>query len=485
METPATATALCTDELPLCVDLDGTLVKCDTLYDSCLHAVRKHPRLLAKMPLWLLRGKSYFKAALAEHIQPSPSHLPYNEVLLEYLLQEHARGRKLYLTTGADALIADEIAAHLGIFSGVLSSNGRVNLTGLNKLNALRQRFGSQGFDYIGNSTDDLAALGEARIAMLANPLPATVLETRLRNIPIARTFGNKKKTLEAVVSALRLRQWPKNVLIFLPLFLAHQMSNVSMLLKGTLAFLAFSFVASAGYVLNDLLDLEVDRKHPKKKQRPFASGDLGPVSGIVLAALLLCASAALVWFQPTHFALWLLLYFLVTVSYSIFLKKVALVDVLVLAGLYTVRLICGSISTGAPLSSWMESFSLFFFLSLALVKRYSELHSLRSAHALPQNDRGYQVTDLEQLRSFGTASSYAAVVVFVLYMNSPEVQRLYRHPHLLWLITPLIIYWINRVWLLAHRGQLDEDPVIFAVTDRGSLVIGLIAALIIVLGAR
>lgn len=485
MDTLTATAAASAKEVPLCVDLDGTLVKCDTLYDSCLHAARRHPFLLAKMPLWLLRGKSGFKAALAQHIQPSASHLPYNESLLDFLREQHAQGRELYLATGADARIANEVAAHLGIFHGVVSSNGAVNLTGTNKLTALQQQFGARGFDYIGNSTDDLPALAQARVAMFANPHRAAVVKARLKEIPIARVFDGHRSAMAALVSAIRVRQWPKNLLIFLPLFLAHQAGNVHLLLKGLFAFLAFSFVASAGYILNDLLDIEVDRKHPRKRLRPFAAGDLSPVTGLTTAVILLALSAGLTFLQPPHFAIWLALYFATTFSYSIVLKKIALVDVLVLAGLYTVRLICGSISTGAPLSAWMESFALFFFLSLAIVKRYSELHALRLKHAVPQNDRGYHVNDIEQMRSFGTASSYAAVVVFVLYVNSPEVQKLYRHPHLLWLVTPIIIYWINRIWLLAHRGELDEDPVIFAVTDRVSLLIGLISAAIVVLGAR
>lgn len=485
METPSAIAAAPAREVPLCVDLDGTLVKCDTLYDSCLHAARRRPALLAKMPLWLLRGKSGFKAALAEHVQPSASHLPYNDSLLEFLKEEHAHGRELYLATGADARIASQVAEHLGIFTGVLSSNGTMNVTGTNKLGVLQKRFGDHAFDYIGNSSDDLPALANARVAMLANPHRSAIMKARLKGIPIARTFETHRSTALALFSAIRVRQWPKNFLLLLPLFLAHQAGNLAMLTKGAAAFFAFSFVASAGYILNDLLDIEVDRKHPRKRLRPFASGDLSPVTGLATAAILLLTSAALCFVQPPHFAIWLALYFLTTFSYSVALKKIALVDVLVLAGLYTVRLICGSIATGAPLSAWMESFSLFFFLSLAIVKRYSELHALRIKHAVPQNDRGYHVDDIEQMRSFGTASSYAAIVVFVLYVNSPEIQKLYHHPHLLWLITPLIIYWINRVWLLAHRGELDEDPVIFAVTDRSSLLIGLLAGLIVVLGAR
>ncbi|HVZ16406.1 MAG TPA: UbiA family prenyltransferase [Terriglobales bacterium] len=485
METLTAAAVATAKQVPLCVDLDGTLVKCDTLYDSCLHAARRHPSLLAKMPFWLLRGKSGFKAALAQYVQPSASHLPYNESLLAFLKQEYDLGRELYLVTGADARIAIEVASHLGIFAGIVSSDGTVNLTGNNKLAALQKQFGPTGFDYIGNSAADIPALAHARIAMLANPHRSALVKARLKQIPIAQVFNGQRRTSVALFSAIRVRQWPKNLLIFLPLFLAHQTDNGHMLLKGLIAFFAFSFVASAGYILNDLLDIEVDRKHPRKCRRPFAAGDLSPVSGLFLVLSLLVASVGLVTLQPPHFLIWLALYFATTVSYSILLKKIALVDVLVLAGLYTVRLICGSIATGAPLSAWMESFALFFFLSLAIVKRYSELHALRLKHAIPQNDRGYRIDDIEQMRSFGTASSYAAVVVFVLYVNSPEIQRLYRHPHLLWLITPLIVYWINRVWLLAHRGELDEDPVIFAVTDRVSLLIGLLSAAIVVLGAR
>ncbi|HWR15668.1 MAG TPA: UbiA family prenyltransferase [Terriglobales bacterium] len=484
MQTIDTVTTPAKD-VPLCVDLDGTLVKSDLLIDACLVTVRRRPELLLRMPFWLLRGKAGFKAALAKEIQLSPSGLPYNEELLQYLRDEHARGRKLHLATGANDQIASGVARHLGIFESVICSDDRRNLTGYSKLHVLNERFGEGGFDYIGNSNQDLPILENANKAMLANASWATSAKARLKNIAVEREFNHRKNTMVAILSAIRARQWPKNLLIFLPLFLSHEFGDRSKLINSFLAFVAFSFVASAGYILNDMLDMEADRQHPRKRKRPFAAGDLSPVAGLIVAAVLLCAAGVYSSTQPAKFAYMLCAYLVGTISYSFLLKKIAILDVLVLAGLYTIRIICGSVVTSVPLSTWFESFSLFFFLSLAIVKRYEELQGLRERHALPANDRGYRVDDIEQLRSFGTASAYAAVVIFVLYVSSPDVQRLYHHPQALWAIVPVLVYWINRVWLLAHRGEMHEDPVVFALTDRVSIWIGAFSAIILILGAR
>jgi 4-hydroxybenzoate polyprenyltransferase len=248
------------------------------------------------------------------------------------------------------------------------------------------------------------------------------------------------------------------------------------------LAFLCFSFAASATYMVNDLLDIEADRRHARKRLRPFASGDLSAVAGLgaVVVLLLLALSGAR--FLAAGFYGWLLLYLASTLAYSLYLKRIALVDVLVLSGLYTLRLQAGSAATQTPISHWLAGFSVFLFLSLAIVKRFAELENLRASNSPPKNGRGYLVADIEQLRSFGTSSAYAAVVVFSIYISSQSVMTLYRKPSLLWLMVPLMLLWLSRVWLLASRGELNEDPVVFALTDRMSLLIGVVVVVVALL---
>ena len=308
---------------------------------------------------------------------------------------------------------------------------------------------------------------------MLANPHASLKSLVKAHKIEIHQHFEDRASRRKAFLKAIRLHQWAKNVLIFVPLLLAHAL-KVPLILQAVLAFFCFSLCASATYIVNDLLDIETDRKHHRKRFRPFAAGDL-PVStgvAIILAFLTLAFLGAL--FLPIEFLGWLVLYLVVTLSYSLALKKVVLVDVIILSGLYTVRMLAGGAATDTTISTWLAGFSVFLFFSLALVKRFSEMQKLRELGKAPSNGRGYLVADIEQLRSFGTSSAYAAVVVFSLYISGSNVTKLYLHPIRMWLMVPLMLLWISRVWLLASRGEMNEDPVIFAVTDRMSLLIGL-----------
>ena len=466
---------------PLCVDLDGSLVKSDTLVDSLLVLLRTHPALVFKLPGRLLKGKAAFKAFVAESVTLDAAHLPYNRALLQFLLEQHARGRDLYLATGADVHLARRVADHLGIFTAVLASDGSTNLTGNNKLDLLRRRLHSAPFDYIGNDTPDLPLLAQATVAMVANPSLGLRLRLNSRGIRPAHTFIERKSVLRSALKAARLQQWAKNLLIFVPVLLSHAVSRNKML-TALAAFLCFSLTASSAYVVNDLLDIEADRRHPRKRLRPFAAGDLHAITGVLIAAIFLCAGLAGAQLLPAGFSSWLLIYLATTLAYSLYLKRIALVDVLVLSGLYILRLLAGSAATLTVISHWLASFSMFLFLSLAIVKRFAELENLRASNSVPKNGRGYMVTDLDQLRSFGTASAYAAVVVLAIYITGPDVVKLYHAPQLLLLSLPLMILWLNRVWLLASRGELDEDPVAFALTDRMSQLIGLAVVVIALL---
>jgi len=463
---------------PLCVDLDGTLVKSDTLVDSLLVLARSHPALLFKLPAQLLHGKAAFKAFVTSSVTLDVVHLPYNRKLLQYLQAQHALGRPLYLATGADQRLAERVAAHLGLFAGVLGSDGSINLTGMRKLDRLRAQLGADAFDYIGNDTPDLALLAHSAEPMVANPTLRLSLGLRWRKLLPSRTFVERRSLAAALLKAMRPHQWAKNLLIFVPLLLSHALSPTK-LLTALAAFLCFSLTASSAYIVNDLLDIEADRRHPRKRLRPFASGDLGALSGAVLSALFLIIAFTAAHLLDAGFFAWLLLYLVTTLAYSLWLKRIALVDVLVLSGLYILRLLAGGAATLTPISHWLAGFSLFLFLSLAIVKRFAELENLRVRNATPKNGRGYLLADLEQLRSFGTASAYAAVVVFAIYISGLDVMKLYRNPPLLWLMVPLMLLWLNRVWLLASRGELDEDPVAFALTDKMSLLIGAAVAAI------
>ncbi len=466
---------------PLCVDLDGTLVKSDTLVNSLLLLIRAHPLIALKTPLWVLRGKAAFKEKVTSAVSLDVVHLPYNRPLLAYLEEQQAEGRKLYLTTGADARLASRIAEHLGVFEGVLASDGHTNLTGNHKLASIQERF-TDGFDYIGNALPDAPLLAGAVESMVANPDLSLKALLKARNISISRTFEDRRPVMRAIVRAIRPHQWAKNLLLLVPLLLSHNL-GLRLVAQVALAFLCFSLGASSTYIVNDLLDFEADRRHPKKRSRPFASGDLPAQTGIALALVLVAVALTGAWFLPGEFLALSLVYLATNLSYSLYLKRVALVDVILLSGLYALRLLAGGAAVHVAISPWLAGFSIFLFLSLAMVKRFSELQNIRARGHVPSNARGYLLVDLEQLRSFGTASAYASVVVFSLYISGHDVAALYSHPARMWLITPFMILWVSRVWLLAGRGELDEDPVLFALTDRMSLLIGL-CVLIIVLFA-
>jgi 4-hydroxybenzoate polyprenyltransferase/phosphoserine phosphatase len=484
----------------LCVDLDGTLVKSDTLVDSTLALARQHPAMLMKIPGWLGQGKAYFKKHITQSVELDVVHLPYNRELLQYLEQERAQGRTIYLATAADGALAERVAAHLGLFDGVIASDGTNNLAGKNKLEAFRHRFG-ENFCYIGNASPDVPLLKACQTPMVANPTSGLLAGMRRENIVPVRTFTEKNSSLKAWFKAIRIHQWAKNVLLFLPLLLAHQLSLPSVT-ASLLAFLSFGLCASATYIVNDLLDIEADRLHPKKRRRPFAAGDLSAIRGVMVIALFLVVSfsiaVAIPWVElrlgsqspgtnhfmgfntPYAFLGWLVVYAVTTLAYSLRLKRAVLVDVIVLSGLYTIRILAGSAATGVEVSTWLGSFSIFFFLSLAFVKRFAELENLRERGGATAKGRGYHTSDIEQLRSFGSASGYVSVAVLTLYISNLDAAQLYGHTRRLWLLVPVLLLWISRLWLQASRGALDEDPVVYAITDKRSLLLGVLVALIV-----
>jgi 4-hydroxybenzoate polyprenyltransferase len=440
--------------------------------------VRTRPLEAVKTPLWALRGKANLKREVTARVTLNVEHLPYNRPLLEYLMAQRGEGRKLYLATGADSGLADRIARHLNIFDGVLASDGATNMTGGNKLAGFRSRFAGD-FDYIGNARPDLPMLAAATTPMLANPDLGLRMAMRARRLQPQHIFTDRRSGLRASIKAIRIHQWAKNALIFLPLLLAHRIQS-SVVLAAVLAFVCFSLCASATYIVNDLLDIEADRQHPRKRKRTFASGDLSVAAGIAISAVFLAASfAGAVLFLPHTFLSWLILYLVTTLAYSLALKRIVILDVVVLSALYTLRMLAGAAATATFISPWLAAFAIFIFLSLAMVKRFSELQNVRSAGAQLSNGRGYLLNDIEQIRSFGTSSAFASVVVLSVYIGQPDVLSLYHHHVRMWLMPPLLILWLCRVWLLASRGELDEDPVVFALTDPMSILMGVGAVVI------
>ena len=421
------------------------------MLDGLCQFARRQPLQIWRVPLWLGGGRARLKLEVARRAPLDPTRLPYNGDLLRYLQTKRREGRKIFLATGADGGLAKRVAAHLGIFDGVLASDSNTNLTRNKKLDRLKSQFGT--FDYVGNSNADVALLANARVAMLANPTIGLRAALRFRKVRIARQFVDQRHPLRTVLKAIRIHQWAKNILLFVPMLLSHQVTSKS--LSAVLAaFFCFSFMASANYLLNDMLDIESDRRHPSKRLRPFAAGDLPVAGGMLLVIGLVVASIGIMPRLPASFAMWLGLYIAGTMAYSLYLKQLPIVDVLLLSSLYTLRLLAGGAATATEISPWLAGFSTFLFLSLAMVKRFSELENLRERGAKVTHGRGYLVTDMEQIRSFGTSSATAAVVVFMLYIARPDVTVLYRHFTRLWLVVPLLIYWLFRVWLVASRGN-------------------------------
>lgn len=442
-------------DTPLAVELDGTLVRTDTLHEGLVRLLKHNPLWLLLAVVWWLKGRAFLRAEVARRVPLDAARLPYNEPLVAFLTEEKARGRRLALVTASHRDVADAVAAHLGLFAEVHASDATAELRGPKKLARLKEALGT--FDYAGT---DAAMQGIGRPA---------------------RDFEAPKGGVRKLVKALRVHQWAKNVLVFVPLFAAHKGFHLPLLVQALLGFVAFSLCASSVYVLNDLLDLDSDRRHPTKKKRPFAAGDLSVRTGALMAPVLLAAGAAVaVTMLPLHFVALLATYYAVTLAYSLHLKQVMVLDVLVLAGLYTVRIFGGSLATGVPTSSWLLSFSMFFFLSLALVKRLSEIRRLRLSNETAAHGRGYVAGDYELLASLGVASGYLSVLVLVLYISNKEVTALYSQPERLWLLCPVMLYWVSRVWLLAHRGQVNEDPLVFALRDKVSYAVGAVAALVL-----
>ena len=465
---------------PLVIDLDGTLLRSDLLFETAMAFVRSQPLQVFKLFGWLAKGKAALKQGLAEAAELDVTVLPYDPAVIEMIQAQRRLGRRIVLATASHVSLADRIAEHLQLFDEVLASDGQVNLSAERKSQLLVKLYGKGGFDYLGNSGDDLVVWETARNAVVVNPHAGVEARARAQG-NVTEVIRSNTAGLKDWLKALRLHQWMKNVLIFVPLLAAHQLNHPQQLLYGVLAFLFFGLCASSVYVLNDLLDLADDRHHQSKRRRPFASGKLPIKAGLLIVPLLLLASfggAALL--LPWQFCGVLAAYYSLTLAYSLYLKRQMTVDVIVLAMLYTARIIAGVAAFSLPLTFWILAFSMFIFLSLALVKRYAELREARSREQMDKTrGRGYYPGDLDMIASLGASSGYLAVMVLALYIHDNSTAALYGLPHVIWLACPLLLFWITRVWMLTHRGQMNDDPVVFAIRDRMSQVIGALFLLV------
>ena len=480
MNTSETSSTTNASQVPLYIDLDGTLLRSDMLLESVLVLLKSNPLYIFMLPVWLYQGKAYLKYMIASRVDIDVSTLPYHSTFLDYLRAEAASGRALYLASASTSKLVNKIAGYLGIFQGVLASDEKLNLSGQKKLAAIEQHNKTSAFDYAGNSRVDMGVWVQARKAIVVNPNRG-ILNAVDKTGKLGAHFDDRKNTGLSVIKAIRVHQWLKNMLIFVPVLTAHQWHESNAVLQASLAVLAFSFTASSVYVLNDILDLAADRAHPRKCFRPFASGDISIMHGLMMIPVLLVAGFFIAGQISTFFLLCLATYYAITLAYSLRLKSVLVIDVIVLACLYTIRIIAGMIAIDVPPSFWLIAFSMFIFFSLAILKRCAELNTASEHHKAEAWGRKYLVSDKNLLYVMGVTSGYIAVLVLALFIHTPDVAQRYSQPIGLWLLGPLVLFWVSYMWFKVWRGEQMDDPLVFAIMDRGSQLM-LLASVVVIL---
>ena len=464
------------------VDLDGTLVHTDMLIENIFAFIRLHPFRLFYLFIWLMKGKAFLKQSLARFVTPEVEHLPYNQELLAWLKIQRIHGARLTLATASHLKIAQKVANHLNIFDDVIGTES-VNLASKNKSALLKLMYGDFMYEYVGNSKADMAVWSKAAKAHVVNP-ESGVLAVAHTICTVDQLFESRPPYFSTLLKSLRIHQWVKNILLFVALFASHRILEINLLINGLIAFIAFGLCASSVYLLNDLFDLPEDRQHPTKAYRPLAAGTfpimhaLGVMVGLFVAAFLIAFV-----FLPVQFSYILFAYYALTLTYSLYLKRIVMLDVVALAMLYTIRVIAGAAAMSLVVTFWILAFCVFIFLSLAFVKRYTELNDARIKGKLPQTSgRGYMTDDFELLASLGGSSGYISALVLALYINDVNALNLYQSPKWMWVACPLLLFWLSRVWLLAHRGQMHDDPIVFALRDGVSRWIGVCFVAVFVL---
>ncbi len=467
----------------LVVDLDHSLIRTDLLYETLFAGLAENPIGTLKALPAILQGRAALKRALALAARPRIAALPLNEVVVDVIHAARGRGERVVLVSASDDILVQQVAEGLGLFDEAHGSTPGRNLKGKGKAEFLAERFGARGFDYVGDSTVDVNVWRQARRAItvgatsgLRRKAEAAALEAEHVDPPPS-ALGK----LSPYIETLRPHQWLKNMLVFVPPIAAH-VASFGVLLSALIAFVCFSLTASSVYILNDLLDLSADRAHPRKRFRPFASGRIPIRHGMFLAPTLLITAFALALLTlPPEFAAVMFVYYVSTTAYSLLLKRKLVIDVITLAGLYTLRVMAGGMATGLPISPWTLAFFGFLFLSLAAMKRQTELvDGLRNGRD-KASGRAYEVEDLPIVAMMAISSGYVSVLVLALYASTDTVRALYSSPLMLWTACPILLYWISRLVMMAHRGRMDDDPLVFAMRDPISLTC---AGFVLLIGA-
>jgi 4-hydroxybenzoate polyprenyltransferase/phosphoserine phosphatase len=461
--------------IPLVVDLDGTLVRTDMLVESAWYFLINNPWRLLNLFIWLRESKSMLKSKLAEQFHFTPRNLPFRPEVLAIMREAKSDGREIVLATASNRVVAERVSLELGVFDHVLSSNQHLNLSGATKAAALEEKFGKKGFDYIGDSPKDLPVWKKARTPYLVGTGRIALKTFNKLNRGVILSGEANLSKIRIWTRSLRLHQWVKNLLLFVPAIAAHQLLDLGVFSNLVLAFISFGFLASAVYLLNDLVDLENDRSHDKKKLRPLANGDMSILSALFGFVILLGGAFVLGLSVGNDFAGVLLGYLLLTSAYTVFLKKILVLDVVTLATLYMLRVIAGGVAVSIPVSFWLLAFSFFIFLSLSFLKRVSELEGWVSGKLSVSPGRAYKERDLPTISTLGIGSGLVSVLVFALYLDSDSLSGLYQNPMILWGAVPVLVFWISWVWIQSGRGEVDQDPIIFAFKDRFSLASGVI----------
>ena len=457
---------------PLCVDLNGPLILGGLLGELTFQLFRERPAMIGLLLWWIVQGRTVLQEEVMARCKVKPTLLPYNQALIEWLGEQRQCGRPVVLIATSSLSMAEAVARHLGIFDEVVAIDPKADGE-TTYCEELQKRYGKY-FSYISGSMGDLPIWKAGSSAVLIHPSPRTEMAAK-RVTTILQTFHQTRSGPKAFFKAIRIHQWVKNLLIFVPLISSHQFGHLSLLLKAIAAFVSFSLCASSIYIINDILDIDTDRQHREKRRRPFASGNLPQWLGAVATPVMLVLAFSLAAAVSVQFTLVLLLYLFLTTLYSFWLKKKLLIDVFTLASLYTLRIVAGSAAYAIPLSSWLLAFSVFFFLSLGFCKRAAEINNLSKDGKKEAVGRAYNLLDLPQINLFGVASGFISSLVLALYMNSDNMRVLYRNQEILWLSCPLMLYWLSRIWLLTSRGLMNEDPIVFAAKDRTTYVVSLL----------
>ena len=466
---------------PLVIDLDGTLTPCDTLWEMLASLLLSSPFKLFKVLPYIFKNRAIFKKQVSLLVNFNPHDLVYNTKLIDYIKMQRQLGRPIVLATAADEIIAKSVYNHFGFFDAYYASNGEINLRGQTKEDLLTGLFGRQQFAYAGNDFSDFKVWSSASEVIVVNASPK--LLRRATNLyPRCTIIDPKQSLLLLWFKQMRVYQWAKNILIFIPIVFAHKYFDLELVAQSFLAFLSFGLAASSVYCINDLFDLVPDRLHTKKSNRPLASGLIPIAEGLFGLSVLTLSSFFLASYLSAYFVILILAYYLINIVYTSLIKKLAIIDVIILASLYLLRILAGSLATNIPISLWLLTFSIFIFVSLGFLKRYKELRQLNQTDVAQIPGRFYHTDDLEVVSAMGIASGYISCLVLVLYLRSPEVSGFYHHLEYLWPGCLLVLYWISRTWLLAHRNKIDDDPVLYAIKDMQSWFILIILGILLLL---